>query len=94
VLDCAAAIASSSTAAVAYAGFDGIRSLFASPQAVSRSDAAGTTTFALPTTMAPLAGVRSNCGAIIKTIDVLPDQVPSGEHQSTFWTLTSLTFAH
>jgi hypothetical protein len=108
------AICSSSTAAVAYSGFDGIRSLFASPQmvvgltgniptgspadsfvlAVGRSDVAGTTTFALPTTMAPLAGVRSNCGAIITSIDVLPDQIPTGDHQSTFWTLTSLTFAH
>jgi hypothetical protein len=108
------AVVSASTAAVAYAGFDGLRAILAAPQTVvaftgsvstgspadgfvlvvGRSDTTQTTTYTLPTTSAPLAGVQSSCGAIIKTLDVLPNQVPGGEHNSTFWAMTSLTFAH
>jgi hypothetical protein len=108
-----AIVSASPAPSPAYAGFDGLRATFASPQAVvaftgniptgspadsfvlvvGRSDTAETTTYALPTTSAPLAGVKSSCGAVIKTLDVLPNQVPGGEHNSTFWSMTSLTFA-
>jgi hypothetical protein len=105
-------IVSYPTVANSFAGFDGLRSLFATAQTVvsftgtvatgqqadgfalvvGRSDATQTTTFTLPTTMAPLAGVQSSCGPIITTLDVLPNRVTGGEHMSSYWSMTSLSF--
>jgi hypothetical protein len=40
------------------------------------------------------AAVRSSCGAVIQSLEIAPNRSESGEHQSQFWRLAWVKFAH
>jgi hypothetical protein len=62
---------------------------------VHRSDTSGTTMFTVPTTGSFTAGVNSTCGSIITQLDVLPAVISeTGNHMSTYWSMTGLSFGH
>ncbi|MBN1610485.1 MAG: hypothetical protein JW940_27900 [Polyangiaceae bacterium] len=49
---------------------------------------------AVPANGPYFAAVRSNCGAVIETLEVAPNRSETGEHHSQFWRLAWVTFAH
>jgi hypothetical protein len=62
---------------------------------VHRSDTSGTTMFTVPTTGSFTAGVNSICGSIVTELDVLPGALSgTGNHMSTYWSMTGLSFGH
>jgi hypothetical protein len=62
---------------------------------VRRSDTTDVATFAVTSTgSASYAGIRSTCGAVIHSIDFGPNPVPGGSHQSIYWELASVRYAH
>jgi hypothetical protein len=62
--------------------------------AVLRSDTSAVTTFPVTFTASTEVGVRSSCGAIIQSIAVSPNPLSTGMHDSQYWELDAVNFAH
>jgi hypothetical protein len=61
---------------------------------VRRSDTTDVATFSVTSTgTTAYAGVRSTCGAVIKSMDFGPAPVSGGAHQSIYWELASVRYA-
>jgi hypothetical protein len=62
---------------------------------VRRSDTSEVATFTVTSTgSASYVGVRSTCGPVIQSIDFGPNPVSGGPHQSSYWELASVHYAH
>lgn len=92
-----------------YDGFDGIRSRFTDPQvvvgitltagtpdpfllAVTSSADAGSMTWTVPSGTT-FVGIRSHCGAIVESVDLSPQPLAGGSHNSIYWQMNDLSFA-
>lgn len=61
---------------------------------VVRSDAAEVATYAVPIATGVFTlGVHSTCGPIISSVELSPERVPGGPHESVHWIMTEVEFA-
>jgi hypothetical protein len=62
---------------------------------VRRSDTTDVATFTVTSAgSASYIGVQSTCGAVIQSMDLSPNPVSGGPHQSIYWELASVHYAH
>jgi hypothetical protein len=62
---------------------------------VRRSDTTDVATFTVTSSgTTAYIGVQSTCGPVIQSVDLGPDPVAGGPHQSIYWELASVHYAH